>query len=188
MSLKLSTLPFRDSRLGLGALGSALLGETAEEHLLVLWGGNGQLGNNLSSAVDTLGDAVAVDEKAGVGVLLKGLSTVDHLVSGHNSEDRLGLLLLALLINNDLLGALDGANGGSAGGTVEVSLGQRVVGPLVVVELFEEGIVSLGEGPNNAVRSSHFYTQCLSIIFNLGRESRQPRKHVHTQSARACFD
>ena len=83
--------------------------------------------------MDTLGDAVAVDEKAGVGVLLKGLSTVDHLVSGHNSEDRLGLLLLALLINNDLLGALDGANGGSAGGTVEVSLGQRVVGPLVVV-------------------------------------------------------
>jgi len=138
----------------MGALGSTLLGETAEELLLVFVVGKGQLGNNLSSAVDTLGDVVVVDEKAGVRILLKGLSTMDHLVFGHNGEYLLGLLLLGLLVNNDLLGTLDRANGGSAGSIVEVSLGQRVVGPMVVVELFEEGIVSLGEGPNNAVRSS----------------------------------
>ena len=38
---------------------------------------------------------------------------------------------------------------------MEVGDGEWVVGPLVAVELLEESIVSLGEGPNNAVGSLH---------------------------------
>jgi len=91
---------------------------------------------------------------------------VNFLVLDNNGEDLLGLFLLVLAINYDFLGTLDGNVGGSAGSIVEVSLGQRVVGPLIVVELFEESIVVLGEGPNNAVRSLHFYIQCLSIMLS----------------------
>lgn len=140
----------------MGTLSSALLGETLEEHLLLNGGGVRKILNALGSTVDTLGEVVDVNEDTGGGVLLVSFFTVDHLVFGDNSEDLLGLLLLVLLINCDSLGTLDGASGGSAGCVVEVSLGQRVVGPLVVIELFEESIVFFGKGPKNAVRSLHF--------------------------------
>jgi len=149
-----------------GTLGSALSGETAEEDLLLSGGGERKLLNSLGAAVDTLGEGVDVDVDTGGGVLLVSFFAVNFLVLDNNGEDLLGLFLLVLAINYDFLGTLDGAVGGSAGSIVEVSLGQRVVSPLVVVELFEESIVVLGEGPNNAVRSLHFYIQCLSIMLS----------------------
>lgn len=89
--------------------------------------------------------------------------TVDHLVLGDDSEDLLGLLLLALLIDNNALGALDGAVGSSAGGIVEASLGERAVGPIVVVELFEESIVVFGKAPNNALSLPYFLPRTPSL-------------------------
>ena len=66
---------------------------------------------------------------------------------GENSAE---VLLGLLVVSSNANGA------GGAGGVVETSVGEWVVGPFVAVKLDEMGIVSLGKSPNNAVGCLHF--------------------------------
>lgn len=149
-----------------GAHGGVLSSETTQQLLLVGVGLISEATDDLGGSVNTLGNWVSGDEDTGLGVLLMDFFTVLHFVLEDNLEDLSGLVgLLILLGGNDSLGTLDGAGGGTLGSVVHVGGGEWVVSPLVTVELLEESIVSLGEGPNNAVGSLHIYREasCLRL-------------------------
>ena len=143
-----------------GAEGSALSGEAAQQLLLVVVGLVGETLHDLGCAVHILGDCVSGDEHTRLGVLLMDFFTVLHFVSENDLKDLLllgGLLVIGLgSLGVHSAGALDRAGAGRGGSVVEVGEGAWVVGPLVSVELDEVSIVFSGEGPNNAVGSSHF--------------------------------
>jgi len=134
-----------------GAVSSALFGKSAEGTVLGLLVLESKTLDDLGGLGGVLGKVNFGSGDAGLGLGGLGLlGTVTELVLQGERENSSEVLLSLLVVGSDTDGA------GGAGGIVEASVGERVVGPLVAVELNEVGVVFPGKSPNNAVGCLHF--------------------------------
>ena len=149
--ITLLSLSVGHSFFGVGAVGSALSGESAEGAVLSLLVLESKTLDDLGGSVDLLGKMNFGSGDSGLRLGRLGLlGTVAELVLQGEGENSAEVLLGLLVVSSDTNGA------GGAGSVVETSVGEGVVGPFVAVKLDELGVVLLGESPNNAVGCLHF--------------------------------
>lgn len=149
----LSAVESTHSGLDVGGHGRVETSELSESHSLGLVILEGESADGLGSVVDLRADGVLGVSKLALGLRFSLGDSVVRLVLQVEGEHT----LVSFLGLGFLGGARHADSVGRLGGVVEAGQVQGVAGERVAVALLHERVILLGKGPNDAIRSLHFF-------------------------------